>query len=342
MTTDRRYLSLCLALLLGVFGVRTHAASSDYEAEIPLATRDAAAEEAGLRAALRVVLMRLTGDAQPEKARGTAALLESAKQYVARYQFKEAGEPGQGSVLWAAFDRSMLDSALRAAGVRVWTGERPNVLIWLAADNAGSRTLVGDDGDDYIPPLRARAKDRGISLLIPLLDLEDEAQIGAQAVFDRANEKILSGSQRYGTETILAAALSAPQPGQWQAQWQLFLKGQPDGWSTQGSDLTTVLQQGLDGAVDRIVANRPSKKPATVNTSTVLTVEGIASYEQYQRVLQYLRSLDRVKSVTVAGMDPAATAFTLSIATDTAALEQTLAQGGVLTPVSGGRFRVAQ
>jgi hypothetical protein len=343
MTTDRRYLSLGLALLLGAFVWCAHAASADYEAEVPVASRDAAAEASGLREALRIVLVRLTGDAQPEKAHGTAGLLDSAKKYVARYQFKEAGEPGQGSALWAAFDRTMLDGALRAAGVRLWTGERPNVLIWLATENGGVRTLVGDDGsNDYLPALRTRARDRGIPLLIPLLDLEDESQVGAQAVFDRANETILSGSQRYGTDTILAGALSVPQPGQWQVQWQLFLKGQADGWATQGSDLKTVLQQGLDGAVDRIVASRPSKKPATVNASTVLTVEGIASYQQYLQVLQYLRSLDRVKSVTVAGMDPAATVFTLSIATEAATLEQTIAQGGLLTPVSAGRFRLAQ
>jgi len=62
--------------------------------------------------------------------------------------------------------------------VPIWGKQRPSTLVWLVVEDEGGRRLIGtDEESEYLSVLKERASVRGIPMLIPLLDLEDNARL---------------------------------------------------------------------------------------------------------------------------------------------------------------------
>src|SRR5690606_4896921 len=73
------------------------------------------------------------------------------------------------------FDQALVDGMLRDAGIPVWDRNRPSILLWLTVQNAdGSREMIGSDSDHpVVDIIRDFASERGVPILIPMMDLED-------------------------------------------------------------------------------------------------------------------------------------------------------------------------
>lgn len=123
--------------------------------------------------------------------------------------------------LW--FDAGALDTEATAAGQRIWPEGRPPVLCWLAISPARSPKLL--TLGDY-PALGARlvqhANARGLSLLLPLMDLQDRSVIGPQLVWQGDQAAVWRATQRYGRVGMLLGRLDLDNHGdtpQWRARW---------------------------------------------------------------------------------------------------------------------------
>jgi hypothetical protein len=314
-----------------------------YEAEVPVTSRDTTAEAAALEAALRTVLIRVAGDPAPERSRSLAPVFKAAQNYVRQFGFKEAREGGQAPLtFWAQFDSLALDSALREAGVRVWGRERPTLLVWLAVSEPGGPRLIGTDNPSaYSEALRAQAATRGVPLLLPLLDLEDETQLSAQDVVAGSIDKIESGSSRYGAEAVLSGSLINAEGGRWTARWSLIKKGQAQHWMTQGDTPQAALGAGIDRAAELLAtayASGASSPTADGTPETLeLSVEGISRFDQYAQVQMYLKSLDQVTAVTIKQADAERVLFSVTSRGGAAAVTEAIALGRTLAAVAPER-----
>src|SRR3569832_1673191 len=116
-----------------------------YEAEAPVMDQRAAARGDAARAALAEVLAKVTGDAGAARRPPFQPLLQQAEQWLQRYQYRATpGEPTAQSLV-ASFDREAVNQRIYEAGLPVWGSNRPQILLWLAVDDGGGRTLVGGD-----------------------------------------------------------------------------------------------------------------------------------------------------------------------------------------------------
>lgn len=90
--------------------------AADYVAAVPVADQSAAARDPALKAALAVVIARVTSD--PSAASGRAApLLAQATSLMQQYSYQT---DAQGQQLQATFDAHQLDTALHGLGYSVW------------------------------------------------------------------------------------------------------------------------------------------------------------------------------------------------------------------------------
>ena len=149
-----------------------------YEAEVPVSDQSASNRKKNMAAVLRVVLIKLTGDRQVPSRNGVTELLLNADQYVQQFEYRTKEEDKQQLTLWARFNSASLDKILREAAIPEWGRERPSTLVWLAVSDAIGRRLTGlSDISGYVEKMESRAKNRGILLVHPLLDLEDTNQL---------------------------------------------------------------------------------------------------------------------------------------------------------------------
>ncbi len=313
-----------------------------YEAEVPVSGQQPTERERALRTALLQVLVKVSGGRAVTQNPGVTKALKTPSQYVQQYRYRivqrdtatsSAQERGS-SVLWAQFDREAVNRLLQRHGLPIWGKARPAILIWLAVERDGRRVLVGSDDPSTIPSvLEGRAAARGLPLVIPLLDLQDQAGLRVSDVWGEFTDSIVSTSARYQSDVILVARAYELLPGLWEARWRLMLGPRALRWSTQSDVLDIALDEGLDRAAD-ILAEEFARTAQEAGTGALdLVVTEINSLRDYARALRYLGALDMVESVQTTRVQPGQARFRLKSSAGKQAVGEAIALGRTLSLV---------
>lgn len=127
--------------------------SALYAAEVPLAVRERAAEDAAFTSALAQVLVRVTGQRDVGADEALVGLLARPRALVRQWSYTREG-------LWVEFDSALVARELRAVERPVWGTERPRVLIWLAIDDGERPAFVlGEQYSAWPPQLESIEED---------------------------------------------------------------------------------------------------------------------------------------------------------------------------------------
>ncbi|MFQ5659756.1 MAG: DUF2066 domain-containing protein [Gammaproteobacteria bacterium] len=316
-----------------------------YQVEVPIADQSGENRQLAIQTALRLVLVKLTGDRYAPERTALAPVLEQAGDYVQQYRYKEAKRkdtdlPGQdisGLTLWVRFDEETLNGALRGLSVPVWGKERPSTLIWLVVQDASGRRLLSMDSEsDYISVIDRRARQRGIVLIFPLLDLEDTSRLRPSDIWGGFKGPVIAASRRYQVDSILTGSLEALAPGIWEGHWAAYIKEQTITWVTRGDLPDMALDEGVDGMSDILAAQFAHSGGLVQITDVNIAVADIFNVDQYARALNYLESLNSVTDVQVKRVEPGKVTFSLSAHGGELAITQAIALGRVLQPITAG------
>ena len=309
-----------------------------YEAEIPVADKQAGSREAALSAALRQVLIKLTGRRDPGSGPVVAEALRAPGRFVQQYQYRAPAATGEDEapelLLWTRFDADVVDAVVRDAGFPVWGRTRPALLLWTALDDGTTQELLGpDDLAGVIAGIERGASLRGIPIVVPLLDLEDQIAISSNDLWAGFFDPIRAASARYETEAVLVVRVRRLLENLGEAQWTLLL---PDGsaqhWQTQSDVEALLLEDGMHAAAD-LLAERYSSIAGVGGPGQVsVVVTGISSVDDYARALTYLDSLEEVEHVEVAQVQTGQVRFDLQVRGGRAAIRQVVGLGSTLAP----------
>ncbi len=319
----RRHAARLVCLLCAIALLPAVLAESLYETTVPLAGAEPEARTAAMRTALETVLMRVSGRAEAGKHPALAETLRDPVTLVQQYRQQEADATGTPR-LWVAFDAQAINRALQKAGLPFGAEQRPATLVWVALTQGDETLLAGDDtGNDWEALLRGAAKRRALPLILPLYDLEDQQQLGVDALVNGDSARVLQSSARYRPQAVLTARLSRLDGGTWQGEWRLFYQQQSLSWVAPAGALDSVLAAGLEGAADRLIGraqNLANQPLASVN----LKVSGITGLAQFAATETLLRALPTVESVQAAQLEPGAVGYTLRAHGGATGLQQAL------------------
>lgn len=230
------------------------------------------------------------------------AVLEEPARWVIGYRDSGAER------LWVSFDGPSLVAALRRQGVAVWGSDRPLTIVWLAVDRGGgereilssssqsalgSRARRAEPADYLRERLEQAASDRGLPIVLPLMDGEDQSRVEFADVWGDFDEVLQEATARYGAVSILSGRAA---PGQAEAiRWT---------WRFAGNDVEFV--GGVERAVQRI-GREMSAALALANPDDVrrvtVTVDAVDSVDGFGRLMQFLRRQPLIRRVDVLGMD---------------------------------------
>ena len=308
-----------------------------YEAEIPVADKQAGSREAALSAALRQVLIKITGRRDPGSGPVIAEAIRAPGRFVQQYQYRAPAATVEDEapelLLWTRFDADVVDAVVRDAGFPVWGRTRPALLLWTALDDGTTRELLGpDDLAGVVAGIERGASLRGIPMVVPLLDLEDQIAISSNDLWAGFFDPIRAASARYETEAVLVVRVRRLE-NLGEAQWTLLL---PDGsaqhWQTQSDVEALLLEDGMHAAAD-LLAERYSDIAGVEGPGQVsVVVTGIGSIDDYARALSYLDSLGEVERVEVAQVQTGQVRFDLQVRGGRAAIRQVVGLGSTLAP----------
>lgn len=229
------------------------------------------------QAALRVVLVRATGERGAANDPALAGILAQAQQYVI------GTRPDRGGAVTVIFDAGALERDITAAGRTIWSSERPVLLVVLTGGPAAgafeSRRQVEGTLDSA-----GNRRGQPINIVRP------EA-LGLPTPGDIPPEAALAAAQRARADGVLVGYGDAvPNGGTW--RWSLYAAGVSETWN--GS-----LEDGVHGSADIFVRNAVSYA-ALPEIMVLVEIEGVPTLKEYARAAEILAESPSVRGVQLA------------------------------------------
>jgi len=296
-------LASLLVLMCSCFETRADVIDWLYDVEVPVATQSSSDTRAAAARALATVLTRVTGlKVIPRNPMVTTALRNPGRFY-ARYRFvRKAGGAkdamDQQTVLEVGFDPRTIQDLVRSAALPIWSANRPSVLAWIVLEEDVPGLAASDDTTPWVRTIKARSRDRGLLVQLPLMDLVDRERISGSTVSGGFSEQILGASERYGAQYVLTARIWMDGGGLWRGVGGLMFEGRQTNFAHEGETRDEVCEKVLDAVADELVQRFVVFGLHTEGIS--IWVSGITSVSEYGSLLRYLQSLEFIDRVDVA------------------------------------------
>ncbi|MDP6675446.1 MAG: DUF2066 domain-containing protein [Gammaproteobacteria bacterium] len=291
--------------------------------------------------ALRNVLVKVTGQ------RGITADPVIMNQFTSADQFVEQFRSNPDGSLWVLFDQVALRRSLDGIGQPVWGEERPLTLVWMVMDyGTGSRDILAADSDleretglftTPLPPggaeqqmavreiLQTTAVERGLPLILPLVDFEELSSVSISDVWGGFTESLLLASERYGVDAILVGRARVIFPGSLQVRWTLLLGQERFDWD---GDIAS----GPDRIADFFASRLATSSRAAGRMQ--LRIDGVNSLDDYGRLSRYLSALDVIENYSVEQITDQTIIFSVLVRGDADRLMRSIALRHILQPVN--------
>jgi len=323
-----------------------------YGAEVPAEGQETDQRNRAIIEAFRQVLVKVTGSRGVIHHPALADEINNAPRYVQQYRYRmviqelpaetwpepEAAvspSPAQKEVrmLRVVFDEKAVNRMLRQHGVAVWGGRRPATLVWLATEQSGRRNLVMADSDEQAYSGMLNVMDtRGVPILFPLMDLEDQSNLQVSDVWGGFADTIWRASERYGPDAVMTARLVKFGSTLWRASWTLLLGKKEFLWDSEGENLAMAVEAGVHEGMD-LLASRYAPSAAGSSVEAIyLRVAGVNDVYSYARLHRHLAGQDVVEQAALAFVEPGAVTYTLKVRGGQRALEQGISLSSVLLP----------
>ena len=245
------------------------------------------------QSALRVVLVRATGERNAANDPALATILSQAQQYVLATRPAGSGTGGATTVI---FDAGALERDITAAGRTVWGSERPVLLVVLTGGPASGAFESRRQVESVLDSAGNR-RGQPINVVRP-------EGVGLPTPGDIPPESALSAAQRARADGVLVGYGDAvPNGGPW--RWSLYAAGVNETWSG-------TLEEGVHGAAD-VFARNAAVFAATPDLAVLVDIEGVAGLKDYARAAEILGEAPGVRSVQLA--EAAGTRSTFSVVT---------------------------
>ncbi len=311
--------SLIFSLLLLTVNV---IASDYYQVQVDVADNSAASRLQVLSKAFNQVLIKAAGTRKVLQANPQAHISDTEIQNsLESYSY---AQQGPRLLLQCHFQAATVNRVLNKLNIPVWTKNRPQVLAWLYLAPEG---IVSELTPKAQATLQQQARQRGLDLLMPLLDLEDRQHINAEQVAKPDREALIKASQRYRPNVILNAHIR-PQAGQFSGTWHIYVGKEDITWTKAYPSVGLLLKDSIHIITDTL-ASRYSTPANQTSQSNSIVIKGIYNLKDYVALQKFLQSRAEISQVQITQAKGDSLSIELNTAGGQTGLARVLRAGGL-------------
>lgn len=300
------------------------------QADIPVESRSSESFNQALTHAYMQVLIKQSGNPSIMTIPQVKNSLTAIKQNVESYSYRRAsGKTEQADlVLHVVFDAVAIKKLLEKAGQTVWEGGRKPVLVLLSLQTEAGRQVVSNLNDPTLSVvLQQAAEGRGLQLIFPVMDLEDQTALTSQL-----SESYTAFKQRYQVRDILFGEMNRDDSNNYTINWTLMLGDSPYYWSTLNTEKEAAIKAGMDSLLETLASRYASMRSERLLAIVKLEVKGISGLSDYVKVLTAVRHLHDVAAVSVKEMNPESLVLSVKVTGGVDALSRELSQSTEFKP----------
>jgi len=293
--------------------------------------------------AFRQVLIKVTGNTDVLSQAPVRRALSNAEAYVDTWSYRAAfsveGVTDTRVVLNVSFFEPEVLSLLDTAGIPIWPQNRPYTLVWMVIqDELGERQLLGSTAGNFPAIqglLETEASNRALPLLLPVLDIEDRRAVTADDIWNMDVGKLLSASDRYQSESILAIRVFRTLGGEVLGKSSYLFRNQVLEVEMYEEPVEEFITASVALATNELSSYYAVLLSGTdSNIEVRLTVEGVKNAEDYAGLLEYVSGLTDVNAYQVSSVSNETIQLTLYTGGQLRQLVETIALNRSLLPNS--------
>ena len=301
------------ALVVG--GLYSHRAeiSSDTESERRQAFREA----------FMAVILKVTGHERWLTHPDIVSASNRAQDYVEAFSYSSeavlrqsaTAVPREQRFIEVDFSEARINEMLRVADIPVWGNNRPSVLVWLVMqDPAGERRMISADSHpEIIERIQTIAAERALPVIFPLLDFEDRRNLPMDAIWSLDEDAIGLASQRYGADSTLAGRVLQTQGDELVGLWQFTFQDTAMVFDGLDYEWTPYLRAPLARVTNQLAEYFAVVYEEVDPHSVRLRVRGVESFATYNELMNYLRGLELVDTLTTTALEGSQLELQLSL-----------------------------
>ena len=327
-------LYLLLLTPLSAFAVKVDAL---YKASLPVATQTAAERNQTVALGVNQVLIKVSGNSLVVDNPKLKARLNTAGTLVQQYSYATPTPPIENNntpyLLTIQFDAAGINQWLRDADVPIWQN-RPLIVAWITNTAPGQPTEIisSDTVSEITRLLKQSAEQRGLPLMLPLMDVTDLGQASTADISSMAVSNLANAAKRYNNDAILIGNI-IQKPDGITSQWKLVSGDNQSDWTLTGKTLGDILPSLIDNVTTTLATRFAVVTTNAIQKEFVLKVTGITQYPDFAKLTRYLNQLTPVANVEIVEITTTnEVILKISLRSTQESFMQLLAQGKKLTP----------
>ena len=308
----RKFVAPMLMIFIGQLDAREQ---NLFVVDVRVADQTTSVEQLATRTSLLEVISRLTGLESVPRTAEIKKALDQAESFVSEYMYTEvlnyesetsaASKPQ--SVLRIVFQPDQIESLLRLAKLPRWPSPRDTCIVWALLETEGRREIIGP-GETYgfAELLVSNGLARGLPLIFPVMDLEDQLRVNHGLIWGRFGKELLQASERYNANCLLIGRLVAHEGGSvtsFSGDWTIMLRNSVS-YQREAfwfEDEVKIAKETIDSAIDLMAES--SVIYAGESYVYRVRISFIEDFGDYLAVNQYLSKSPYVEDFSIDGYE---------------------------------------
>jgi len=190
-----------------------------YQASVVIQTQNSSDRASALKKALAVVMLKVGGEESVLNNPEIKKALANHHFYLNKYRYQQKTRQLNNRqdiktlekqlFLLASFNEQKVNLLFQKANLPLWGSLRPQVILWLVEEQDFKRSIISNPTDSNISQqIIDFAEQRGLPIVIPLMDLTDSSKITISDIWGGFEQPIQKASNRYLAEAIVVMRLS--------------------------------------------------------------------------------------------------------------------------------------
>jgi hypothetical protein len=313
--------------------VRVH---SIYQDEVSVASQSNKDKLRAAQDALGDVFIKVSGNSHVlDNNPNLKANLSRADKFVQAYSYSSPPDAPAATpyVLLVQFAPEAINRLLKEAGTPAWGQNRPLILVWLALQTTDHPLDIIDSSTDIQKQLRQSAKQRGLPMIFPMMDVTDLSLVSVADVTKPTMTNLQQASQRYESNAILVGSVKQTN-NDFKSHWELILGSDSWNWDVIGKSLPEVFSGVVDNAADALATHYGLLNSSDVISELTLNISGVKEHNDLLTLMKALQHLNPVLEVQLRSVSGDAISFNVSIHGSREAFIQAASINKKLIPVT--------
>ncbi|WP_448548608.1 DUF2066 domain-containing protein [Thalassotalea fusca] len=339
-----RYL-IVLYLIFVSLSVQSVEVKDLYLAKVAVTSQSQNARDQAIKEAFKTVLVKVGGKPSILNEPFIKRSLAQYKQFLVAYRYEKTTNQLD---LVVTFDEQKVNDLFMQGEIPIWGSLRPQVVVWLLFEEGLERKVMADnEAHVIIDTVKTFSANRGLPMVMPLMDLTDSQQISMPDLWGRFYSPIYYASQRYQAENIVVVRIvdeTSHNPAasdslltceplckkSYQLDWQFIMEegAETVGNQYQGSALPVLMEQALSDLTEVIYQDYAINVSA--EQTLLVDIVDANSLTETKKVSEYLANLSVVQSVTLVNVAERVRQFELKLRGTKAAFIASLALDNAL------------